>query len=64
MEACGFERVSLSFMKSYLNDRQQQVLVNNNFSFWEKIIAGVLQVPHFYVTFLWIIFFLMSQVLI
>ena len=30
-------------MKSYLNNRQQQVRVNNNFSSWEKIIAGVLQ---------------------
>ena len=41
--AYGFERDSLSFMKSYLNNRQQQVRVNNNFSSWEKIIAGVLQ---------------------
>ena len=30
--AYGFERDSLSFMKSYLKDRQQQVRVNNNFS--------------------------------
>ena len=30
-------------MKSYLNDRQQQVRVNNNFSSWEKTNAGVLQ---------------------
>ena len=42
--AYGFERDSLSFMKSYLNDRQQQVRVNNNFSPWQKIIAGVPQV--------------------
>ena len=41
--AYGFERDSLSFMKSYLNDRQQRVRVNNNFSSWEKIIAGVPQ---------------------
>ena len=30
-------------MKSYLKDRQHQVRVNNNFSSWEKIIAGVPQ---------------------
>ena len=30
-------------MKSYLNDRQQQVRINSNFSSWEKITAGVLQ---------------------
>ena len=41
--AYGFERDSLSFMKSYLKDRQHQVRVNNNFSSWEKIIAGVPQ---------------------
>ena len=37
----GFERDSLSFMKSYINDRQQRVRVNDSFSSWEKIIAGV-----------------------
>ena len=41
--AYGFERDSLSFMKNYSNDRQQQVRVNKNFSFWEIIIAGVPQ---------------------
>ena len=41
--AYGFERDSLSFMKNYLKDRQQRVRVNNNFSSWEKIIAGVPQ---------------------
>ena len=41
--AYGFERDSLSFMKKYSNDRQQQVRVNKNFSFWEIIIAGVPQ---------------------
>ena len=41
--AYGFERDSLSFMKSYLKHRQQRVRVNNNFSSWEKIIAGVPQ---------------------
>ena len=41
--AYGFERDSLYFIKSYLNDRQQQVRVNKNFSPWQKIIAGVPQ---------------------
>ena len=36
----GFERESLSFMKSYLSDRQQRVRVNNNFISWEKMIIG------------------------
>ena len=31
------------FMKSYLKDRQQRICVNNNFSSWEKTIAGVPQ---------------------
>ena len=41
LEAYGFERKSLSFMKSYLSDRQQQVRVNDNFISWENIITGV-----------------------
>ena len=41
--ADGFERDSLSFMKIYIRDRQQRVRANNNFSSWEKIIAGVPQ---------------------
>ena len=40
----GFERNSLSFMKSYLSDRQQRVLINNHFSSWGKMFAGVLEV--------------------
>ena len=39
----GFQRDSLSLMKSYLNGTQQRVRVNNNFSSWEKIITGVPQ---------------------
>ena len=39
----GFERDSLSFMKSYLNDRQQRVRVSKNFSSWGKITARVPQ---------------------
>ena len=58
--AYGFERDSLSSMKSYLNDRQQRVHVNNNFSFWEKVIAGVLQGS----ISLSMIFFFLSQVLV
>ena len=42
-EAYGLERDSISFMKSYLKDTQQRVCVNNNFSSWDKIIAGVPQ---------------------
>ena len=34
--AYGFQRNSLSFMKSYLNDRRQRVRVNINFSSSEK----------------------------
>ena len=41
--AYGFERDSLSFMKSYLKDRPPRFRVNNNFSSWEKIIAGLPQ---------------------
>ena len=40
----GFERNSLFFMKSYLSDRQQRVLINNHFSSWGKMFAGVLEV--------------------
>ena len=41
--AYGFERDSLSFMKSYINDRQQRVRVNNNFSSWKKVTARLPQ---------------------
>ena len=34
LETYGFEKESLSFMKSYLSDRQRQVRVNNNFNSW------------------------------
>ena len=67
LEAYGFERDSLSFMKSYLSDRQQRVRVNNNFSSWEKIIAGVPQgsiLGRFYLTSLSMIFFFLFQVLL
>ena len=32
----GLQRDSLSFIKSCLNDSQQQVRINNNFSSWGK----------------------------
>ena len=38
----GFRRESLSFMKSYLNDRQQ-IRANSNFRSWGNIITGVPQ---------------------
>ena len=60
--AYGFERDSLSFMKSYLKDRQQWVRANNNFSSWEKIFAGIPQGS--ILTFLSMIFLFLSQVLI
>ena len=41
--AYGFERDSFSFMKSYLNDIQQRVRINDNFSSCEKITTGVPQ---------------------
>ena len=43
LDTYGFEMDSLSFMKSYLNDRQQQIRINDKFSSWEKIIAGIPQ---------------------
>ena len=60
--ASGFGRDSLSFMKSYLKDRQQWVRANNNFSSWEKIFAGIPQGST--LTFLSMIFLFLSQVLI
>ena len=40
-EAFGFERESISFMKSYLNYRKQRFCVNNNFNAREKVITVV-----------------------
>ena len=56
--AYGSERDTLFFMKNYLDDRQQRVRVNNNFSSREKIIAGIPQhLDRFYLTSLSMIFF-------
>ena len=41
----GFQKDTLSFIKSYLTKRRQRVPVNSNFSAWERIISGVPQVP-------------------
>ena len=39
-------------MKSYLNDRQQWVRVNNSFSSWGKIITVAQYLDRFYLKFL------------
>ena len=39
----GFSHNALPFMLSYLKKRSQRVNINNNFSIWEEIIAGVPQ---------------------
>ena len=49
----GFERNSLSLMKSYLSDRQQRILINNHFSSWGKMFAGVLEVSILFLKFLY-----------
>ena len=41
--AYGFSQDVLQYMRSYLTNRQQRVPVNNYFSTWENIIAGVPQ---------------------
>ena len=41
--AYGFQKDSLSFMKSYLTKRRQHVRVNSNFSAWERTTSGVPQ---------------------
>ena len=41
--AYGFDAKALYYIKSYLDNRKQRVRVNNNFSSWQEIIAGVQQ---------------------
>ena len=41
--AYGFEKDTLSFMKSYLMKRLQRVRLNSNFSAWKRIISRVPQ---------------------
>ena len=43
LEAYGFEKDTLSFMKSYFMKRLQRVRVNSNFSAWKRIISRVFQ---------------------
>ena len=42
-EASGFSENSLNYIKSYLLNRLQRTNVNNNFSQWKDIFAGVPQ---------------------
>ena len=41
--AYGFDTKALYYIKSCLDNRKQRVRVNNNFSSWQEIIAGVQQ---------------------
>ena len=43
LRAYGFDTKALYYIKSYLDNRKQRVRVDNNFSSWQEIIAGVLQ---------------------
>ena len=43
LKAYGFSHNALVFMLSYLKNRSQRVNINNNFSKWEEIIAGIPQ---------------------
>ena len=42
-EACGLDNNPVSFMRSYLTNRLQRCKINNSFSEWTKISAGVPQ---------------------
>ena len=59
--AYGFERDSLSFMKSYLNDRQQLITI---LVLGKKSLQEFHKVQYFYLTFLSMILSSLSQVLI
>ena len=41
--AYGFSQNALQYMRSYLSNRQQRVRLNNSFSTWGNISAGVPQ---------------------
>ena len=43
MEAYGLDNNAVSFMRSYVTNRPQHCKINNSFSEWAKISAGVLQ---------------------
>ena len=40
-ETYGFSSLSLNYLKSYLDNRQQRVNINNNLSSWDTIFKGV-----------------------
>lgn len=42
-EAYGFSYWYLKYLKSYLDNRQQKVNINNNFRSWETILEGLRQ---------------------
>ena len=43
LEAYGFSHLALTFVYSYLSNRKQRTKVNNSFSTWRDIIAGIPQ---------------------
>ena len=43
LKACGFSENALKLMCSYLKVQRQEVQINNNFSSYKKVQAGVLQ---------------------
>ena len=43
LEAYGFDRLSLEFMKNYQTNRKQRCKVGNCFSWWRKITSGAPQ---------------------
>ena len=43
LKACGYSENSIGYIQSYLDNRLQRTNVNNNFSLWKEIFAGVPQ---------------------
>ena len=43
VKACGYSENSIGYIQSYLDNRLQRTNVNNNFSLWKDIFAGVPQ---------------------
>ena len=43
LKACGYSENSIGYIQSYLDNRLQRTNVNNNFSLWKDIFAGVPQ---------------------
>ena len=44
LHAYGFNLIALTLVHSYLTNRKQRTRVNGDYSFWEEILFGVLQV--------------------